>query len=70
MQYGESLSRGLVFQLTAAHHLAYSMEGAVMGEPEGDAAYQEVRDWYGRRYRVGEDPVALIGRPRSGAPFL
>ncbi|WP_433277772.1 MFS transporter [Pseudonocardia xinjiangensis] len=36
-----------------------------MGEPEGDAAYQEVRDWYGRRYRVGEDPVALIGRPRS-----
>ncbi|GAA3071846.1 OFA family MFS transporter [Pseudonocardia yunnanensis] len=36
-----------------------------MGAPERTAAFQEVRDWYGRRYRVGEDPVDLIGRPRS-----
>lgn len=36
-----------------------------MGAPERTAAFQEVRDWHGRRYRVGEDPVDLIGRPRS-----
>jgi MFS family permease len=29
-----------------------------------DAAAREVRDWRGRRYRVGEDPRALMGWPR------
>jgi MFS family permease len=36
-----------------------------MGEPDCNVAFQEVRDWYGRSYRVGEDPMDLIGRPRS-----
>jgi MFS family permease len=36
-----------------------------MREPDRAIAFQEMRDWYGRRYRVGEDPVDLIGRPRS-----
>jgi MFS family permease len=36
-----------------------------MGESDRSVAFQEVRDWYGRSYRVGEDPMDLIGRPRS-----
>lgn len=34
-------------------------------EERKPAVVREVRDWRGRSYRVGEDPVDLIGRPRS-----
>jgi MFS family permease len=40
------------------------MEGALMVEPE-PGAVREIRDNHGRRYRVGESPVELIGRPRA-----
>jgi MFS family permease len=35
-----------------------------------DHVVHEVRDCHGRSYRVGEDPVDLIGRPRSSIRWL
>jgi MFS family permease len=40
------------------------MEGVDMEMPDSDAV-REIRDNHGRRYRVGESPRDLIGRPRS-----
>src|ERR687896_1523880 len=40
------------------------MEGVVMAMPD-PGTVREIRDNHGRRYRVGESPIDLIGRPRS-----
>lgn len=58
-------ARFLVFQITVRHD-AYSMEGVDMDDLRQSDGANEVRDWKGRRYRVGEDPRALLsGWPRS-----
>jgi MFS family permease len=40
------------------------MEGVAMAMSD-PGAVREIRDNHGRRYRVGESPIDLIGRPRS-----
>lgn len=36
-----------------------------MADSSNGAVVREVRDFYGRRYRVGETDLALLGRPRA-----
>jgi hypothetical protein len=53
-----------VLPVTSGASSAYSMEGVDMAMPD-PGAVREIRDNHGRRYRVGESPTDLIGRPRS-----